>query len=151
MGDYTEMKNKHREEMNSFPIKFAFTEEQFAKSMVELGLLPTDMDKVYSLGNTGGIIRKTDSKALNDMLTRHENEFRENIANDKTGDGFIYDMFHYELGNHEYILTGSVSDTLEALGLEEQEVNDNPALMNGLRLAHNNQVETQENNEEMER
>lgn len=47
MGAYADMKSKHQKEVNNFPIKFAFDEKQFEEGMVELGLLPTDTDKVY--------------------------------------------------------------------------------------------------------
>ncbi|MFI3238751.1 MAG: hypothetical protein R3Y47_12135 [Lachnospiraceae bacterium] len=151
METYSEMKHRQQEEINGFPIMFAFNDTQFNEGMQKLGLEPSDTDKIYSLGNTGGFIRKTDSKALDELLTRHEQEMSTNIAKDKTGEGFIFEMFYYELGNHEYIITGDVTETLDALGIEEQEVNDNPALINGLRLAHNKQMETHQNMEEMER
>jgi hypothetical protein len=38
------------------------------------------------------------------------------IAADKTGDGFIFNMFLYELENYEFGYSRSISDVLEALG-----------------------------------
>ena len=40
----------------------------------------------------------------------------------RSNDQFLYDMFDYELGNHEYCITWDVSDTLEALGITEKEI-----------------------------
>ena len=151
METYSQMKYRQQEEVNSFPMMFAFSDKQFDEGMKKLGLEPTDTDKIYSLGNTGGFIRRSDSEAFGEMLSRHETEMADSIANDKTGDGFIFSMFDYELANHEYIITGDVSDTLYALGFDEDEVNSTPALLNGLRLAHNKQLEFHQQNEEMER
>ena len=61
------------------------------------------------------------------------------IKGDKTGHEFIYDMFNYELGNHEYCYTGSTEQTLEALGLPLEEVKKNPALLAGLKKGIANQ------------
>ena len=151
METYSVMKHRQQKEINDFSIMFAFDDNQFDEGMEKLGLKPTDTDKIYSLGNTGGFIRKTDSNAFGEMLSRHETEMADNIANDKIGDGFIFSMFDYELANHEYIITGDVSDTLDALGLTEDEVNSSPPLLNGLRLAHNSQLEFHRKLEEMER
>ena len=49
--------------------------------------------------------------------------------------GFIYDMFLYELRNHEYQLTEDEGDALDALGLTWDDINTNPALKSGLEKA----------------
>ena len=66
---------------------------------------------------------------------RHAEEMRIAIENDTTGDGFIYQMFDYELSNHEYIVSGDVSNTLDALGLTHDEVNSDKRLLHGLKKA----------------
>ena len=63
----------------------------------------------------GGFVRKTDAEDFAKMMVRHYEEIDEAVAADKTGEGFIYDMFLYELGNHEYIVTGRFEDTLELI------------------------------------
>ena len=50
-------------------------------------------------------------------------------------DEFIYGMFYSELCNHEYCVTGDLSETLDVLGLTVDEVNDNPAMLNALHKA----------------
>ena len=69
------------------------------------------------------------------MAVRHEKEMLEAMRSDAKGDGFIFDMFCYELANHEYGYTGSISDTLDALGLTHQDIESKHALRNGLELA----------------
>ena len=69
------------------------------------------------------------------MLDRHHDELQAAIDADLTGKGFIFDMFSYELANHEYNYTGDISSTLEALNLTEDEVNNNKRIQLGLKLA----------------
>ena len=57
------------------------------------------------------------------------------IAEDQTGEGFIYEMFLCELDNHEYNYTRDTGDTLDALGYTAKEVIDNPRLKRGLEKA----------------
>ena len=131
---YKELKNKHQQEVNNFPFMFAFDNKQFAEGMKKLGLTENDTDKIYSIGS-GGYIRKTDSKALDEMTSKHEKEMQEAINNDITGDGFIYDMFVYELNNHEYGYTCETYDTLQALNLTIEEINSNANLLHGFNKA----------------
>lgn len=51
-----------------------------------------------------------------DTFCRLKEEREAAIAEDKTGDGFIYQMFLCELSNHEYNYTEDVEETLDALG-----------------------------------
>lgn len=135
---YIELKEKHQKEVNEFPMVFAFNKEQFGEGLKKLGLEPSDTDKIYILSNCGGFIRKTDCKAFNEMFERHSNEMSCAIVNDSTGDGFIFDMFYYELANHEYSYTMDLSDTLEALGLTKEKINNSPNLLHGLQKARKN-------------
>ena len=135
MCKYRIMKEKHQAEVNAFPMFFAFSMEQFNKGMSKLGLGPDDTDKIYRIGSTGGFYRKIDAAAFNEMLDRHAQELADEIAADKTGDGFIFDMFDYELANHEYNYTGDTDDTLHALHLTVEDFDKNPALRHGLQKA----------------
>lgn len=138
MCEYSLLKRKHEKEFNEFPMMFAFDNRQFEEGMKKLGLTKDDTDKIYSIGG-GGFIRKSDSKALDNLLDRHEDEMKEAIANDKTGEGFIFDMFDYELGNHEYCITYDIGPTLDALDLTYEYVKNNENLLKGLKLAIENQ------------
>ena len=57
------------------------------------------------------------------------------FAADPDGSGFIQAAFSYELGNHEYIVTGDLRDTLAALGFTAEQVRTDPRLTAGLKLA----------------
>jgi hypothetical protein len=62
----------------------------------------------------------------------------------ETGEGFILEMFDYELSNHEFTYTGDTEDTIDALGLSQGDFDNNPALKAGLRLAIKAQYANQE-------
>jgi hypothetical protein len=130
MNTYTTMKEKHQTEINNFPMFFAFNKNQFNEGMEKFNLKITDTDKIYSIGG-GGYIKKEDSKKLDIMFKNHEEEMEKAMLNEV----FVYDMFYYELGNHEYTYTCSITDTIDSLGLTMDKINNNPILLNGLNKA----------------
>lgn len=134
METYEAMKQRHQKEVNDFPLGAAFSDKQFEEMMKNWGLTVKDCDKIYRIGS-GMYVRKSDHKAMHEMLDGHEKELRDAIEADKTGDEFIYGMFYYELCNHEYCITGDLSETLDVLGLTVDEINDNPAMVNALHKA----------------
>lgn len=137
MNKYLQIKKAHQEELNNFPMVFAFSQKQFKEGMEKLGLTPDDTDKVCGIGG-GGIIRKTDRNSLADMFERHKKEMQNAINSD---DQFVFDMFNYELANYEYSYTGDVMDTLRALDLTYEEVEASPRLLTALNAACNAQRE----------
>ena len=141
MNAYKEIKDRHQKEVNDFPFFFAFNNRQFEEGMASFGLTPNDADKIYKISNTGGFYLRTDAERLHEMLTRHERELKEAIDADTTGEGFILEMFDYELADHEYIVSGCVSSTLDALGLEPEDIEKDQRLMHGLKLAKKRQYE----------
>ena len=55
MNQYRELLQKHQQEVNVLPIRYAFGEQQFREMMNDWGLDPEkDLDKIYRLGDTGG-------------------------------------------------------------------------------------------------
>ena len=135
MNEYRIMKNRQQKEVDEFPLFFAFNQQQFDEGMRKFGLQPNETNKIYKLGSTGGFYLRTDSDKLNEMFLRHAQEITAAIENDATGDGFIFEMFNYELANHEYIVSGDVSYTLDALGFTFDEVNSSATLLRGLKKA----------------
>ena len=131
MSKYTELKYKHQEEVNAFPFGFAFNDKQFNEMMEKWGLAPDDTDKIYSIGD-GGYVRKSDADAMEKMFARHELERK--MAR-KHGDDYLFEMFNYELANHEYCITYDVTDTLDALGLTIEEVEADPQMASALKRA----------------
>ena len=140
-NQYKALRDKHQAEVNAFPMFFAFSDSQFAEGMKKLGLKPTDTNLIYKLGGTGGFYRKSDSQALHDMFARHRKEREDAVAADLTGDGYIYDMFDYELANHEYAYTGDLEPTLDALGLTLEQVKADERMYNGLKKARKAQID----------
>lgn len=134
METYEVMKQRHQKEVNDFPLGAAFSDKQFEEMMKNWGLTVNDCDKICRIGS-GMFVRKSDHKAMHEMFDRHEKELQDAIKADKTGDEFIYGMFYSELCNHEYCVTGDLSETLDVLGLTVDEVNDNPAMLNALHKA----------------
>ena len=132
MNAYVELKNKHQKEVNEFPLGFAFSDKQFAEMMDKWGLTPEDTDQIYSIGG-GGFVRKADSKAMNEMFERHAQEREVAIKENK--DNYLYHMFDYELANHEYKYTGELDDTLEALDLTMEDINNNTVMYEALMKA----------------
>ena len=135
MNAYAEMKARHQERVNALPVKFAFGMKQFREMMESWGLTENDTDKIYKLGGTGGFYRREDSQLIFGTFEENEIEKKAAIGNDLDGSGFIKDMFLYELANHEFCVTHDLEPTLDALGLSVDDVNADPALLNGLRLA----------------
>lgn len=130
MNKYTELKSKHQKEVNAFPFGFAFNQKQFDEMMEKWGLAPTDTDKIYKIGG-GGFVRKSDADAMDEMFARHEAERKAAMQDDE----YPYQMFNYELANHEYSYTGDLEDTLDALGLTIDEVNADPRMADALKRA----------------
>lgn len=137
---YEEIREKHQKRINDFPIGFAFSDEQFKKMMENWGLKENDIDKLYFIGG-GGFIRKKDSDEYNKMWDEIQKEHQDLINRDKTGEGYIKDMFVYELENHEYGYTHDLEDTLNALELTYNQVMKNPSLKHGLELARREVLE----------
>lgn len=142
MNKYYELKSKIQKEFDEFPFGFAFSNEQFEKMKEELGV--KDNSELISIG-AGGYIRKTDEKALDELVNGKEKRIKEEIEKDLTGEGFIKDMFLYELANHEYCITYELDDTLDALDLTYEEVMKDPRLKLGLQLAKQEYLEEPEN------
>ncbi|MCI9507039.1 MAG: hypothetical protein HFF62_10740 [Oscillospiraceae bacterium] len=134
MNQYEDLKQRQQQEFSAFPMQFAFSDSQFAEGMAALGLKPTDTDKIYKAPG-GGFYRREDGPRLYDMMGRFDRELQEAIAEDETGDGFIFEMFLYELGNHEYDVTMELNETLDALGYTMEDIQADPRLCHGLERA----------------
>ena len=144
MNAYQEMKARQQKEFDAFPMGAAFSNQQFKDMMEKWGLTVNDTDKIISIGG-GCYIRKTDKEALCALINRLNNEKENAIAADLTGDGFIFDMFVYELANHEYCITYDLEDTLDALGLTAEQINADKRLTHSLNKAIKHYLKNYEN------
>lgn len=134
MNTYAEMKKRHQEEVNALPIYWAFTEERFDEVLKELGLTKNDTDKLCNTFG-GGLCLAKDAQMIADTLARNFKEVEDAIQADETGDGFIKDMFLYELRDHEYTYTCEVEETVEACGFTMEQIENDERLLHGLEAA----------------
>lgn len=135
MESYQAMRQRHQGEFNRFPLMAAFTEEQLREGLANWGMDPdAGREEIVPIG-AGVFVRRADMAAYKEMVERHGAELEAAINADKDGTGFIREMFACELRNHEYSYTGDEQETLDALGITEEDLVERPALANGLRLA----------------
>ena len=135
MNRYAQLRQRQQEEFNALPLGFAFGRKQFDEMMEGWGLDPEkDLGKICSIG-AGGYIQKKDVGLFRQANERHSREMAAAIAEDETGDGFIYEMFLCELDNHEYSYTQDTGDALDALGYTAEEVLGDPRLKHGIEKA----------------
>mgnify|MGYP003463849408 len=142
-NEYVNLIRKQEKEFNDFPMFFAYNEKQYEEGKQTLEVIE---DKELCSIGYGGYIRKKDLQSFNSMVEKHEIELKQSIENDKTGEGFIYDMFLYELENHEYFITHEIDDTLDALSLTLDDVINSSTLKRGLLLARKKILESNINN-----
>ena len=135
MNKYAELRQRQQEEFNALPLGFAFSQKQFDEMMRDWGLDPEkDCGKIYRIP-AGGYVQKKDADLLHQTTERHSAEMAAAIAEDKTGEGFIYEMFFCELDNHEYGYTGDSENTLYALGYTMRQVMADKRLLRGFEKA----------------
>ena len=136
METYIEMKNRHQAEVNALPLAFAFSKEQYREKLAAWNITEEEAKAgaIVGIGNDG-FIRSSDRDFVIDTFKKHRDEKRAAIEADATGTGYIYEMFLYELNNHEYSYTGDVSETLDALRITAEEIKSNAALQAGLKKA----------------
>ena len=144
INQYQIIRDRQQQEVNNLPMGFAFSQEQFHEVMKEWGLDPKkDLDKIARIP-WGGFIQKKDAPLMHETFARHHKELQAAVDADPTGEGFIKDMFLYELENHEFRYTGTAEDALDSLGLSYDDVAANPRLAHGLDLAEQEIMEQQQ-------
>jgi hypothetical protein len=127
MNSYIKFKEKRQKEVNNFPMFFAFSTKQLDETLKKLSVNKED---ILSFGS-GSYIKKADRQAFYKMFDEHKKEFDEQLKSDE----FVYDMFRYELANHEYCITYDVTDTLNALDLTLEQINADKRLFKLLTKA----------------
>lgn len=135
---YKEMQESQSERYNAFSNKYmfyAFSEDQLKEGLEQfnLGAIPKEQlgEYITNIG-AGGFVLKEHTQELMDLLTLFSQEEKAAFDNDKEGSGFIKEAFLYELGNHEYCITGDLEETLEALGLTREDIATRPNIKNGM-------------------
>ena len=128
METYQELKARHEKELNALPLGFAFSEEQFEKMKLKLGV--KENSELYRLGNTGGFYRKVDSELIHNTFKRHAEERRRAIFTESGINAeYVQSMFYYEMCNHEFgINWDGKADVLSACDLTEKQLDSIPEL-----------------------
>ena len=119
---YDELRAKHQEKVNSLPMYFAFSDAQFDELMQKLGYQEKEkfLNDICTIG-AGSIVLKKDLDSILKTFQENEKEMEKAFEDDD----FLQSAFEFELGNHEYIITYDITDTLEALGISFNEYNEN--------------------------
>lgn len=136
METYKAMKDRHQSEVNALPLAWAFSEKQYNEKLAEWNITPEEAKAgaITGIGG-GGFIRTSDKELVKGAFKRIADEEAAAIEADQDGTGFIYEMFMYELANHEYTYTGDIMETLDALSITADDLEQSEALRNGLKKA----------------
>ena len=132
--NYYELRQKHQKEVNELPLGFAYSNKQFDEMMEKFGLEKDNLQAICTIGS-GCYIKKSDYDLVMNTFKRHKQEHQQEIDNDKTGNGYVYQMFRDELADHEYCITYSLDETLDALNLTMEEIEKHKNLKHGLQKA----------------
>jgi len=133
MNKYVEFKTKKSNDFDKIPCFFAFNNEQMERGKKKLNI--TNNNELVIIQGTGMYMIKSDKNLLDEFYSKYEKEFDNLIKEDQTGEGFITDMFYYELNNHEYSYTGRIGEALDCLGLTRKQIKETPNLLAGLKNA----------------
>lgn len=110
---YLALQKKHREEIEAFPIAYAFSEQQLKEALEKLGV--NDIRECVTIFGHGDIVKKSDAGKFISMLKRHTEEMRESLKDEE----FAEAAFLYEMDNHEYAINyDGDGDVLGCFGLE---------------------------------
>lgn len=125
--NYKKYKENRQNDFNKLPIYWAFGEKQFQELLQKLNLQdkPEDLKKLVNIG-CGGLMLKSDLP----LLKNHNQTY----SSDKLlfwlthNFKFAYSAFKYEMSNHEYYYTYDITDTLQSLGLNFEDIERNAYL-----------------------
>ena len=85
------------EVIDKFDITFSYDLKELNKILEKLGI---NSKEIVSVG-MNGFIRKSDVPAFNKMFDNFKDEYIKTIEHEK----YAYELFNYEMMNHEYIIT----------------------------------------------
>ena len=126
------MKKRQLAEIREIPVFYAFDEYQFNNGLKQWG---AKIDEVIMTEDIDTFIWKKDKQKREDLLARHTRERQQLIDADKTGMGFIQDMFLTELLAYQYEKYLNLTPALKYLEITADEISNNVALNTGLQSA----------------
>lgn len=125
--EYLDLKKKHQQEFEDFPIAYAFNEQQMKEALEKLGATKEECVTVFGHGD---IVKRIDAKALIALMRRHDEEMKQKLKDDAD---FAEAAFLYEMDNHEYAINWSADeDVLAAFAISFEFIRKH-----GLQMAYN--------------
>lgn len=116
--EYLDLKKKHQEEFEVFPIAYAFNDKQLQEALEKLGATKEEVITVFGHGD---IVKRTDAKALIALLERQDEEMKQRLKDDAE---FAEAAFLYEMDNHEYAINwDGDADVLGCFNLTFDKIN----------------------------
>ena len=98
--EYLALVERHREELEAFPIIYAFDEKRLEEGLKKLG---AKKEECVSYLGIGDVMRKADVPAFEAMGERHHEELMRAMKDEE----FAEAAFLYEMDNHEYAINWS--------------------------------------------
>lgn len=96
---YEKLIAAHRDELEFFPIAYAFSEKQLQEALKKLGA--ESLDECTTIFGHGDVVKKEDAEKFIDMLERHSKEIKDLLISDEQ---IAEAAFRYEMDNHEYAI-----------------------------------------------
>ena len=124
---YLDLQDRHREEINAFPIAYAFSDEQLKEALEKLGA--KSVKECVSVMGHGDIVKRENAKPFLDMLKRQAQEVKDLLISDPE---IAEAVFLYEMDNHEYAINWSADeDVLGCFAIDWEWIREH-----GLQLAY---------------
>lgn len=116
---YQELIERQRQEINNFPVAYAFSQEQLKEALKKLGV--ESVKECTTVMGHGDIMKKEDAPKFVAMSVRHMDELKEAMKNKD----FAYEAFLYEMDNHEYYINyDGDGDVLGCFGFEYEDLKE---------------------------
>ena len=117
---YLDLQEKHRKELNEFPIAYAFNDKQLQEALEKLGA--KSVDECVTVMGSGDIVKKENGKPFLDLLKRQVKEVQDLLLSDAD---IAEAAFLYEMDNHEYAINWSGDeDVLACFGIGYAELEE---------------------------
>lgn len=115
---YANLLDTHRKELNSFPIVYAFNDQQLQEGLKKLGV--ESVKECVTIFGHGDIVKKGDADKYINMLERHSNDIKNLIVSDER---IAEVAFRYEMDNHEYAINwDGDEEILRCFGLDHEDL-----------------------------
>lgn len=114
--EYLDLMKKHQQELEDFPIAYAFSDKQLEEALEKLGAKKEECVTVYGHGD---VMKKTDVPAFFALLKHQKAELQEAMKDEE----FAEAAFLYEMDNHEYAINwDGDADVLACFNLDEKQL-----------------------------